>query len=99
MIDFVRREPAFACSYGSSTYLLFHYLDTKASEVADDVAVPMHDTPLPGGIGEELRGTFRKPHASVRDDQLDAVQAAFLEIPLQPALSSLAPSQMPRISR
>ena len=48
--------------------------------VAEDVAVPMHDTPLPGGIGEELGGTFRKPHARVRDDQPDAVQAAFLEM-------------------
>src|SRR6185295_2444453 len=34
--------------------------------MAEDVAVPMYDTPLPGGIREELGGTFRKPHASVR---------------------------------
>jgi hypothetical protein len=40
----------------------------------------MHDTPLPGGIGEELGGAFRKSHASVRDNQPDAVQPAFLEM-------------------
>ena len=58
--------------------------------------------PGPGGLGEELCGTLGKPQAGVRDDQPDAAQTALLEMTKErapAALSSLAPSQMPRISR
>ena len=70
--------------------------------VAEDVAVPVHDAALPGRIGEELRSALGEPEACIRDDQSDAGEAALFEVlrnELQPALSSLAPSQMPRISR
>jgi hypothetical protein len=32
--------------------------------VAEDVAVPVHDAALPGGLGEELGGTLGKPQVS-----------------------------------
>jgi hypothetical protein len=57
----------------------------------------MHDTPLPGGIREELGGTLRKPHACVRDDQPDAAQAAFLEMFEEAAPSSLSSRRFPAI--
>ena len=53
--------------------------------VAEDVAVPVHDAALPGGLGEELGGTLGKPQAGVRDDQPDAAQTALLEMPKERA--------------
>jgi hypothetical protein len=35
---------------------------------------------LPGGVGEELGGAFRKPQAGIRDDRPDAREAAPLEM-------------------
>ena len=44
--------------------------------MAEDVAVPLHDAPLPGRLGEKLRGALGEPEAGIRDDQPDAGQAA-----------------------
>jgi catechol 2,3-dioxygenase-like lactoylglutathione lyase family enzyme len=48
--------------------------------VAEDIAVPMYDTPSPSRLREELGGAFGKPHAGVGDDQPDALEATFFEV-------------------
>src|SRR5262249_25869070 len=48
--------------------------------VAEDVAVPVHDAPLPGGLWKELCGALGKPDAGIRGDQPDTFQSAFLEM-------------------
>src|SRR5262249_14014296 len=48
--------------------------------VAEDVAVPVHDAPLPGGLWKELCGVLGKPDAAIRGDQPDTLKPAFLEI-------------------
>ncbi len=53
--------------------------------VAEDVAVPMHDAPLPSHLVEELGSAFGKPDASVGDDQPDTMQAATPEMLEEPA--------------
>ena len=59
--------------------------------VAEDVAVPVHDAALPGGLGEELGGTLGKPQAGVRDDQPDTAQTALLEMTKERAPARLPP--------
>jgi hypothetical protein len=56
----------------------------------------MHHATLPAS------GALRQATASIRNDQLHALEAALDQVTQkadQPDLSSLAPSQMPRISR
>src|SRR5262249_11969615 len=75
---------------------------TLVEGTAEDVAVLMHDAPLPSGIGKDLDGALGEPEACIRDDQSDAGEPAFFEVleDRAPAsLSSSAPSQMPRTSR
>src|SRR5215471_3598365 len=36
--------------------------------VAEDIAVPMYDAPLPNSLWKELRGTLGKPNAGIRGD-------------------------------
>src|SRR5215471_8264565 len=42
--------------------------------VAEDVAVPMHDAPLPGGLWKELCDALGKPNAGIKGDQPDPLQ-------------------------
>src|SRR6516225_287433 len=48
--------------------------------VTEDVAEPVHDAPLPGRLWKELCGALGKPNAGIRDDEPDALQAAFLKM-------------------
>src|SRR5215813_7128830 len=57
--------------------------------VTEDVAVPVHDLPLPGRIRKELCGTLGQPNAGIRSDQPDTLQPAFLEM-----LEELAPATL-----
>src|SRR5215831_2109793 len=57
--------------------------------VTEDVAVPVHDAPLPGRIRKELCGALGKPNAGIRGDQPDTLQPAFLEM-----LEELAPATL-----
>src|SRR6516165_3358459 len=57
--------------------------------VAEDVAIPVHDAPLPGSFWKELRCTLGKPNAGIRGDQPDTPQPAFLEM-----LEELAPTRL-----
>jgi hypothetical protein len=62
----------------------------------------MYETRLPPGLREELGGALGKPQTSIRDDRTNALHIASLEVLEErtPAsLSSLALSQIPRISR
>src|SRR5260370_612555 len=52
----------------------------SGGEVAEGVAVEMHHAAVRAGVGIELGGALDKPHASVRDDQLDAAEAAVLQM-------------------
>src|SRR5262249_46920210 len=57
--------------------------------VAEDIAVPVHDAPLPGGLWKELCGALGKPNAGIRGDQPDTLQPAFLEMLEERAPASL----------
>src|SRR5262249_41196822 len=57
--------------------------------VAKDVAVPVHDTPLPGGLWKELCGALGKPDTGIGGDQPDTLQPAFLEMLEERAPASL----------
>src|SRR6516165_525280 len=57
--------------------------------VTEDVAVPVHDAPLPGRIRKELCGALGQPNAGIRGDQPDTLQPAFLEM-----LEELAPATL-----
>src|SRR5215467_9593729 len=57
--------------------------------VAKDVAVPVHDTPLPGGLWKELCGALGKPDTGIRGDQPDTLQPASLEMLEERAPASL----------
>jgi hypothetical protein len=48
--------------------------------VAENVAVPVHDTPLPGCVGKELGNALGKSDTGIGDDQPDAVQATLFEM-------------------
>jgi hypothetical protein len=63
--------------------------------VAEDVAVLVHDAPLPDSFWEELGGALGKPNAGIRGDQPDTLNPRSLRClrnALQPVLSSFAPS-------
>jgi hypothetical protein len=62
-----------------------------ARHVAEDVAVPMNHAALPPGLGEVLGSTLDQAQAGIRDDELDARQAALLEVAeeARPALAVL----------
>src|SRR5260221_1558348 len=57
--------------------------------VTEDVAVPVHDAPLPGSLCKELCGAPGKPNTGIRVDEPDALQAAFLKM-----LEELAPATL-----
>jgi|HubBroStandDraft_3_1064219.scaffolds.fasta_scaffold05224_2 hypothetical protein len=57
--------------------------------MAEDVAVEVHHAALPAGLGEVLRRAFDQAHAGVGDDQLDAEQAAPLEMGQEAAPAGL----------
>jgi len=48
--------------------------------VAEDVAIPVRDAPLPGSFWKELGRALSKPNAGIRCDQPDTLQPAFLEV-------------------
>src|SRR5262249_55511334 len=48
--------------------------------LAEDIAVPMYDAPLPNSLWKELRGTLGKPMAGIRGDEPDALQPTVLEM-------------------
>ena len=48
--------------------------------MAEDVALPVHDTALPGSFGKELGCALGQAQAGIRDDQPNAVEASFLEV-------------------
>src|SRR5262245_21416156 len=54
--------------------------DSSTRDVTEDVAVPVHDAPLPGRIRKELCGALGQPNAGIRGDQPDTLQPAFLEM-------------------
>jgi hypothetical protein len=41
--------------------------DLGRGHVAEEVAIPMYDTPLPPGLREELGGALGKPQTCIRD--------------------------------
>jgi hypothetical protein len=49
-------------------------------DVAEDVAIEVHHAALPARLGEVLGRAFDEAHAGIGDDQLDAAQAASLEM-------------------
>lgn len=79
-----------------------HFTHLAARNLAQAVAVPMNRTALPQCFGIDFGCRLHQPQTGIRYDQLHALQATFLQMldqASQPALSSLWPSQMPRISR
>jgi hypothetical protein len=75
----------------------------RRRDMAEDVAVEMHDAALPAGVRQHLRGALDEAATGVRDDRLPAPPSAIHEVArgnaARPDLSSLAPSRMPGISR
>jgi hypothetical protein len=69
--------------------------------VAEDVAVKMYHAALVARLRQEIRDALDKAPAGVGNNQLDALEAAvkWRRNADQPDLPSLAPSQIPRISR
>ena len=57
-----------------------HLAQLAGRHVAEDVAVEVHHAALPARLGEVLGGTLDQAHAGIGDDQLDAAQAASLEM-------------------
>jgi hypothetical protein len=66
-----------------------HLAQLAGGNVAEDVAIEVHHAALPAGLGKELGGTFDQAHAGIGDDQLDAAQAAFLEMAQKAAPAGL----------
>jgi hypothetical protein len=63
--------------------------------------MPVYNTPWPGSLWKNS-AALGKPQTGVRDDQSNSLQPHLLRClrnALQPALPSLPPLQMPRISR
>jgi hypothetical protein len=57
-----------------------HLAQLAGRHMAEDVAIEVHHAALPAGFGKELGGALDQAQASLRDDQLDALQAALLEM-------------------
>ena len=57
-----------------------HLAHLRRRHVAEDVAVEVHHAPLPARVREELGGALDQPQAGVGDDQLDALEAALLQV-------------------
>ena len=57
--------------------------------MAENVAVEMHDAPLPSSVREELGSALGEPHAGVRDDQLHAGKPALLQVLQEPRPAGL----------
>ena len=57
-----------------------HLAHLGRRHVAEDVAVEMHDAALPAGLGIDLDQALHQPETGVRDDELDAREAAFLQV-------------------
>src|SRR6202008_4155078 len=55
----------------------------------EDIAVPVHNTSLPGGVRKDLGGALGKPQAGIRDDQADTGKASFFEM-----LEEVAPARL-----
>jgi hypothetical protein len=57
-----------------------HLAQLAGRHVAEDVAVEVHHAALPARLGEVLGRALDQAHAGIGDDQLDAAQAAPLEM-------------------
>src|SRR6516165_3804513 len=74
----------------------------RRRHMAEDIAIKVHHAALPAGFRQILRGTLDKTAAGIGNDQPHALRPRSTRCRRnddQPDLSSLAPSQMPRISR
>src|SRR5262249_24510468 len=70
--------------------------------VTEDIAVPVYDAPLPDSVWKELGALSVSPMQAsevISRMPFNPRSLRCLRNALQPALSSFAPSQMPRISR
>src|SRR4029077_9670546 len=66
-----------------------HLAQLASRHMAEDVAIEVHHAALPARLGEVLRYALDQAHAGVGDDQLDAAQAAFLEMAQKAAPAGL----------
>ncbi len=57
-----------------------YFLDLAGGHCGPHVAVEMHHATLPQGIGIEIRKVLHQAKALIGHEQLDALQAAVLEL-------------------
>ncbi|HXP04434.1 MAG TPA: hypothetical protein VN808_09955, partial [Stellaceae bacterium] len=57
-----------------------HLAKLLERHVAEDVAVEVHGTALPTGLGIELRRALHEPLASIGDDELHALKPALSKV-------------------